>query len=163
MTEAFNQRLIEALPDLRRFALFLCRDADLADDLVQTTVERAVRRRDSFDPATRLQAWLFRILRNAWIDTLRRGRSHGRHVDLDAVPELSGDDGDRATEARLMVRSTEAAIDDLPTEQREVIVLVGVEGLSYAEAAEVLGIPKGTVMSRLARARVALAERLGIT
>lgn len=162
MQDRFEQDLVEALPKLRRFALSLCRRGDVADDLVQTTVERAVAGRARFDPATRLEPWLFRILRNAWIDQTRRSATRGTEIDVNDAPEAAIVDGPRQTEARLMLQRTEAAMATLPDEQREVIVLVCFEEMSYAEAADILGIPKGTVMSRLARGRAALAERMGI-
>ena len=162
MRDDFERDLVAALPVLRRFALSLCRRADVADDLVQTTVERAVAARGRFSPGTRLEPWLFRILRNAWIDAGRRQATRGAELDVHEMPEAAVHDGARATEAALMLKQTEAALATLPDEQREVIVLVCFEELSYAEAAEVLGIPKGTVMSRLARGRVALAAKLGI-
>jgi RNA polymerase sigma-70 factor (ECF subfamily) len=162
MPDSFSDDLIALLPNLRRFALSLCRRPDIADDLVQITAERAFSARDRFDPATRLDAWLFRILRNAWIDQTRRERTRGVSVDIADVPEASVSDGVREAEAHLMLRQTRAAMDELPEEQREVMLLVCVEDLSYREAAEVLGIPIGTVMSRLARARLALAEKVGI-
>lgn len=162
MADEFETGLIEALPALRRYALSLCRKPDVADDLVQTAVERAIAARGRFDPATRLGPWLFRILRNAWIDSTRRAGSRGIEIDIGDMPEAAVHDGVRASEAVLMLRQTEAALATLPAEQREVILLVCVEGLSYAEAAEVLDIPRGTVMSRLARGRVALAGKLGI-
>ena len=162
MRDAFEQNLVAALPRLRRFALSLCRRGDMADDLVQTTVARAVASRDRYDPATRLDPWLFRILRNAWIDQTRRTATRGTEIDVVDAPEAVTFDGQRVTEARLMLQKTETAMATLPAEQREVIVLVCFEEMSYAEAADILGIPKGTVMSRLARGRAALAERLGI-
>jgi RNA polymerase sigma-70 factor (ECF subfamily) len=158
----FEKELVAALPVLRRYALSLCRRPDMADDLVQIAVERAVAARDRVDPDTRLEPWLFRILRNAWIDAGRRQATRGTEIDVQDVPEAAVHDGARAAEATVMLRQTEAALATLPDEQREVIVLVCFEELSYAEAAEVLGIPKGTVMSRLARGRVALAAKLGI-
>ncbi len=162
MADAFETDLIAALPVLRRYAISLCRRPDVADDLVQTTVERALAARGSFDPATRLQPWLFRILRNAWVDQVRRAATRGTELDVTEMPEAAVVDGARATEAALMLHQTEAALATLPAEQRDVIHLVCFEELSYAEAAAVLGIPIGTVMSRLARGRVALAEKLGI-
>jgi len=162
MQDDFETELVAALPVLRRFALSLCRRPDMADDLVQTTVERAVAARDRFDPATRLQPWLFRILRNAWIDAGRRQATRGTEIDVADMPEAAVQDGARASEAAVMLRQTEAALATLPAEQREVIVLVCFEELTYAEAAEVLGIPRGTVMSRLARGRVALAAKMGL-
>ncbi len=162
MRDSFSDDLIALLPNLRRFALSLCRRADLADDLVQTTAERAFAARSRFDPATRLDAWLFRILRNAWIDHARRVKTQGVTIDIYDAPETSVFDGVRHTEAILMLRKTELAMAELPEDQREVMMLVCVEELSYREAAEVIGAPIGTVMSRLARARLALAAKVGI-
>lgn len=162
MDPAFGEALIRLLPHLRRYAMSLARRADLADDLVQTTVERAIRAADSRDPALRLEPWLFRITRNAFIDLTRRQRTQGVEVDVFDIPEALSDDGTRVIEARLMLRATQAAMRDLPPEQAEILHLICIEDLSYAEAAEVLAIPKGTVMSRLSRARLALAEKLGI-
>jgi RNA polymerase sigma-70 factor (ECF subfamily) len=162
MRDTFSEDLVALLPNLRRFALSLCRRGDLADDLVQITAERALAARDRFDPATRIDAWLFRILRNAWIDHARRTTTQGVTVDIHDTPEALVVDGVQQTEAVLMLRKTESAVAELPEDHREVIMLVCVEELSYREAADVLGIPIGTVMSRLARARLALAEKLGI-
>ena len=162
MSNSFSDDLIALLPNLRRFALSLCRRGDIADDLVQMTAERALAAQTRFDPSTRLEAWLFRILRNAWIDHTRRARTQGTTVDIADMPEASVTDGVRVTEAVLMLGRTEEAMAELPEGQREVMLLVCVEELSYREAAEVIGVPIGTVMSRLARARLALAERLGI-
>ncbi|ETX13287.1 RNA polymerase sigma70 factor [Roseivivax halodurans JCM 10272] len=162
MTDRFETDLIEAVPALRRYALSLCRRGDVADDLVQITAERAMAGRRGYDPATAVRPWLFRILRNAWIDMTRRQITRGTEVDVHEMPEAAIYDGSRASEASLALRETEAALATLPADQREVIRLVCFEELSYAEAAEVLEIPKGTVMSRLARGRVALAEKLGL-
>jgi RNA polymerase sigma-70 factor (ECF subfamily) len=162
MHDRFSMDLIALLPNLRRFALSLCRRSDLADDLVQTTAERAFAARDRFDPATRMDAWLFRILRNAWLDTTRRQQTRGTEVDIADAPEARVTDGVVETENRLMLQSVEAAMADLPQDQREVMMMICVEELSYKEAAEVLDIPIGTVMSRLARARLAIAAALGI-
>lgn len=162
MTDEFEAGLIAALPRLHRYALSLSRRDDVANDLVQSTVERAITAHSRFDPATSLDAWLFRILRNLWIDQTRRQKTRGTEVDVFNMPEAAIHDGDRALEATITLRETEAAIATLPEDQREVLRLVCLQELSYAEAAQVLDIPKGTVMSRLARARVALAEKLGI-
>ncbi|MGX0879106.1 RNA polymerase sigma-70 factor (ECF subfamily) [Roseovarius sp. MBR-154] len=134
----------------------------MADDLVQITAERAFRARHQFDPATRLEAWLFRILRNAWIDMLRRDRTRGETVDIHDTPQADPVDSAAQTDDRLMLQSVQAAMATLPEDQRAVLHLVCVEGLSYAETAQTLGIPHGTVMSRLSRARRALAEKVGI-
>lgn len=162
MRDSFNDDLIAFLPNLRRFALSLCRRSDLADDLVQVTAERALTARDRFDPLTRIEPWLLRILRNAWIDHTRRVTNQGQGIDVHEQPELLVVDGVKHTDAVLMLRKTEAAMATLPEDQREVMMLICVDELSYREAAEVIGVPIGTVMSRLARARLALAEKLGI-
>lgn len=162
MKDGFSDELIALLPNLRRFALSLCRRADLADDLVQITAERALAARDRFDPASRLDAWLFRILRNAWIDHARRTTTQGVTVGIHDTPDALVVDGVQHTETVLTLRKTELAMAELPEDHREVMMLVCVEELSYREAAEVLGVPIGTVMSRLARARLALAEKVGI-
>jgi RNA polymerase sigma-70 factor (ECF subfamily) len=162
MAADFEADLLARLPVLRRFALSLCRNPDTADDLVQITVEKAILGRAGFDPATRLDAWLFRILRNAWIDMTRRHRTRGTEIDVGDIPEVATVDGRRLTEARLMLDAAARALESLPVEQREVLILVCYEELSYAEAAQVLGIPVGTVMSRLSRGRIALAEKLGM-
>ena len=162
MDATFGEALIRLLPNLRRYAMSLARRADLADDLVQTTVERAIRASASYDPAVRLEPWLFRITRNAFIDVTRRQRTQGVEVDVFDIPEALPDDNDRAVEARLMLRATQDAMKSLPPEQAEILHLICIEELSYAEAAAVLDIPKGTVMSRLSRARLALSDRLGI-
>lgn len=162
MHDRFSDELIALLPNLRRFALSLCRRGDVADDLVQITAERAFAARDRFDPATRMDAWLFRILRNAWIDHARRVTTQGVTVDIADAPDAAVVDGVRDVEAVLTLRKAEAAMAELPDDQREVMMLVCVDELSYREAAEVIGVPIGTVMSRLARARLAVAAKLGI-
>lgn len=162
MHPGFADDLIRLLPHLRRYGLSLARRGDVAEELVQITAERALAGWQGFDPATRLEPWLFRIMRNAFIDMTRRDRTRGIGVDVSESPELLPHDAQAGIEARLMLQSSQAAMQTLPADQREVLYLVCVAEMSYAEAADVLGIPKGTVMSRLARARVALAERLGI-
>lgn len=158
----FEDAIIAFLPNLYRYALSLSRQREVAEDLVQITVERAIKAQDRHDPATRLDSWLLRILRNAWIDMTRRTRTRGTEIELDDAPEADPVDGPRVTEARLMLAAAERAMARLPVEQREVLVLVCYEELSYAETAEILGVPRGTVMSRLSRARLALARELGI-
>ncbi|MGF7009323.1 RNA polymerase sigma factor [Aminobacter sp. BE322] len=157
-----SDRLVAFLPNLRRFAISLCRSRDLADDLVQAACERALAGQDRFEPGTRFDAWMFRILRNLWIDHVRRTKTAGPTEDITESHGIAGDTGEREAEARLTLKSVAEAIDELPNEHREVLLLVCVEDLSYKEAAEVLAIPIGTVMSRLARARKNLAEAAGI-
>jgi RNA polymerase sigma-70 factor (ECF subfamily) len=158
----FERTLIDLMPNLYRFALRLSRRQDIAEDLVQVTLERALSARATLDPDTRLEPFLIRILRNAWIDMTRRSRTRGTEIDIVDTPEAMTVDGRQVTEAALMLDATERAMDTLPPDQREVLLLVCYQELSYAEAAEVLAIPVGTVMSRLARARAALAQKLGI-
>ena len=162
MPPDFADELVRLLPALRRYGLSLAGRPDLADDLAQITVERALSRAEGYDRAQPLRPWLFRILRNAWIDMTRRQKVRGPTVDVTDAPEILPHDPGRALEARLMLDAVRAAMATLPVEQREVIHLVCVEDLSYAEAADALGIPRGTVMSRLSRGRAALAEKLGM-
>ena len=118
--------------------------------------------RYQFDPSTRIEAWLFRILRNAWIDMLRRDAKRGESVDIHETPQPDPVDSTAQTDNRLMLQVVQAAMTELSEDQRMVLHLVCVEGLSYAEAASALDIPQGTVMSRLSRARLALAKKVGI-
>ncbi|NHM18527.1 RNA polymerase sigma factor [Tritonibacter mobilis] len=158
----FESALIALLPNLYRFALRLSRKGDLAEDLVQIAVERALATRETYDPALRLEPWLIRILRNAWIDMTRRSKTRGVELDVYDTPDAAVVDGARVTEQALMLDATERAMATLPEDQREILLLVCYQELSYAETAEILDIPKGTVMSRLSRARKALSEKLGI-
>lgn len=161
-SDEFADRLIAFLPNMRRFAMSLCRSPDIADDLVQLACERAIANSASFVPGTRFDAWMFRILRNLWIDQLRRDRTQGRKDDIGAHEERLAGDAGTAPEHRLVLRDVWKAIEGLAEEQREVLLLVCVEELSYREAADILGVPIGTVMSRLARARVNIAAAAGI-
>jgi RNA polymerase sigma-70 factor (ECF subfamily) len=138
------------IPALRRFAWALTRNGEDADDLVQDCLERAINRAASFRHEGDLRAWLFTILHNSFISDRRRMKRRGLHVDIEAAADISSS-GDQERSAE--VRDVLAALDELPVEQREVLLLVGVEDLSYEEAARVLDIPEGTVMSRLSRAR----------
>jgi RNA polymerase sigma factor (sigma-70 family) len=155
----FQQELVELLPRLRRFARVLARDPADADDLVQLSVERALTRSAQWTPGTRLDSWMFRIMKNAWID---EARARQRKVRLFAPPEAGqsvGDDG-QAAHRRLEAAEVERALVRLPEDQRLAVALVLVEGLSYKEAAEVLQIPTGTLTSRLVRGRTALLAEL---
>jgi len=156
---AFENEMLALLPRLRRFARALARDAADADDLCQMTIEKALLARGSWQPGTRLDSWMYRIMRNAWIDTARaRGRASETFVDAEAGAEVGGDGG---AEARVALGEVEAAMRRLPDEQREAVALVLVEGLAYKEAADVLDIPMGTLTSRLVRGRQALMLDLG--
>lgn len=157
----FDQGLATCLPRLRRFAHALSRDAADADDLTQLTMERALRSRDQWQEGTRLDSWLFRIMRNLWIDT---ARARQRAAKVEAPPEAGlniGHDPRAATDAAIDLGRAMTAMERLPAEQREVVALILVEGLGYREAAEMLDIPIGTVSSRLLRGRTALMKLLG--
>ena len=155
-----GRSIVALIPRLRAFGRSLARSQADADDLVQAACERALRSADSFVPGTRLDSWMFRIMRNLWIDDRRRDRPVVPLEVAEAGAETVGDDGRRSTEAKLSAQAVLAIIDRLPAEQREVVVLVCVEDLPYREAADVLGVPIGTVMSRLARARRAIAAAM---
>ncbi|MEM8854797.1 MAG: RNA polymerase sigma factor [Pseudomonadota bacterium] len=158
--EAIGPMLIAFLPSMRRFAISLTRSPDKADDLVQSACERALLNAESFQQGTRFDAWIFRIIRNLWIDSLRRTKTQAS-VPLDDEQEPMGADGEAVVDARLTLSDTAKVMLQLPEEQREVLMLVCVEGMSYAQAADVVGLPVGTVMSRLARGRTKLAALLG--
>lgn len=146
-----TSRLLEQqIPALRRYAYALLRDHDAADDLVQDCLERVLSQWSRRRPDADLRPWLFTILHNLHVDALRRRGRRGREVTLDddAAWVAPG-----ATDGRLDLRDTLAALDLLPDDQKALLLLIGVEDLSYDEAARVLAIPIGTVMSRLARGR----------
>jgi RNA polymerase sigma-70 factor (ECF subfamily) len=155
-----TDRIIALLPRLRRFALTLTRHQDDGDDLVQATVERALARLGSWKEDTRLDSWMFKIMQNLWIDQVRARRTRGVEASEAELAELPGADGRTVTDAHMALKATLDAALKLPEEQRAVLLLVVVEGFSYKEAAGVLGVPLGTVMSRLSRARLALESRI---
>lgn len=158
-----RQRLCELLPRLRRFARGLAGNAHDADDVVQTALERALARADQFreeraGEGQGLEAWVFGIVRNAWLDEVRARQRRGQVL----APEALGEHvGESPFDGRDQAMSVEAAMARLPEEQREVVMLVLVEGLAYKEAAAALEVPIGTLTSRLARARTALQRMLG--
>jgi len=157
----FERLLREHWPRLRRFAFSLSRDAADADDLVQGTVERAMRGAGQWQQGTRFDSWLFKIARNHWIDTARaRSRRSKRFVAAEEG-EAIGFDPRPGTEAAIDLKRAMAALERLPDEQREVVALILVDGLGYRETAELLGLPIGTVSSRLVRGRKALLGLLG--
>ena len=146
-----------ALARLWRYALVLSRARDVADDLVQATCLRAIERADQFAPGTRVDRWLFAILRSIWLNEIRSRRIREGGGFVDAEDALTTD-GAREIEMNITASIVLRAIDRLPEAQRETILLVYGEGYSYAEAAAALGIPIGTIMSRLAAGRAALAK-----
>jgi RNA polymerase sigma-70 factor (ECF subfamily) len=155
------RQIVALLPRLRRFGAALAGSLDAADDLVQTACERALRAPERFTPGTRLDSWMFRIMQNIWIDSRRAQRRAGPATsEPEAIEALIGPDGRRITEASLTLERVWTAMDGLPDEQRAALVAVCVEGLSYADAAAILDVPIGTVMSRLHRARKGLGEAL---
>ena len=152
--------LVALLPRLRRFASGLTGSVQDGDDIVQAACLRALERHHQWEPGTRLDSWMFRIIRNLWLD---RGKSAWNRLvrsDPDALAEIADLSASREIEARDELSHARAAIAALPEAQREVLLLVTVEGLTYEATADVLGVPLGTVMSRLARARVAVARRV---
>ncbi|MEW5966100.1 MAG: sigma-70 family RNA polymerase sigma factor [Pseudomonadota bacterium] len=147
--------LIEHLPRLRRYARALTGDAARADDLVQDTLERALAKLDLWQPGSDLRAWLFTLMHNLFVNQSRARRPQETAID-DALDEpVSGGQSEA-----MAARDIHAALGRLPGEQREVLLLVGLEQFGYAEAAQVLGVPVGTVMSRLARAREKMRQML---
>ncbi len=148
----------ELLPRLRRFARVITRNAPDADDLVQVAVEKALARAAQWRPGSRLDSWMFGIMKNAWIDEIRARRRRSR---IHAPEEAGAAVGDTSAESRDIALSVQSAMARLPEDQRMAIALVLVEGLSYKDAADTLGIPIGTLTSRLARGREILQRLLG--
>lgn len=157
VTEAFRSGLLEAIPGLRAFAVSLSQNSDRADDLVQETLVKAWDKHATFQPGTNLKAWLFTILRNEFYSQMRK---RGREVQ----------DSDGIMTARLAVHPSQhgaldledfrVALEKLPGDQREAIILIGASGFSYEEAAEICGCAVGTIKSRVSRARSRLQDLL---
>ena len=151
--------LLAAIPSLRAFGISLCGSTDHADDLVQDTMMRAIANIDRFERGTNLNAWLFTILRNLFHSEYRKRRREVEDVDgsyalsLRTQPEQT---------AHLDFQDFQQALARLPVDQREALILVGAEGLSYEQAAEICGVAVGTIKSRVNRARNRLAEILGL-
>ncbi|QBR03420.1 RNA polymerase sigma factor [Paraburkholderia pallida] len=149
-----REQLVEHVPRLRRYARALIHNRELADDLVQDTLERALRHTEQFQAGTDLRAWLFAIMHNVFANQARRpaARTPALSVDDDSIPEalfaVQGGQG-----RSLEIRDLDYALQRLSIEQRQVVLLVGLEELSYAEVAVALDVPLGTVMSRLSRGR----------
>lgn len=141
------------IPRLRRYALTLVNEPETADDLVQDTLERAIRKRGQWRQRGAIRSWLYRILYNIFVNKCAANAKHNGNVGLDDAPQLSAQ---AAQEDQLHCRDIAQAMQRLPHDQRAAIALTAVEGLSYDEAAEVLEIPIGTLRSRLSRGREAL-------
>ncbi len=151
-----EKEMIALLPRLKRFALALTRSGPAADDLVQATIERAIVNLDKWQPGTRLDSWMYRIAHNLHLNEVRNQATRGvKHGIIQMEAERSVD-GERAVVARIEFSAVSAAIEQLPEDQREALLLVAVEGRSYQEAAEITGASVAAVTSRIARAREVL-------
>lgn len=149
--------MVALIPALRAFARTFCRSPADADDLVQETLAKAIANLHRFEPGTRLKSWLFTIMRNTFLSGVARSRRETTGVDV----EDAGTGREAPQEWSAQVREVRAAISRLPQAQREVLVLVGMLGVSYEEAARICDCAVGTVKSRLSRARAALLVELG--
>ncbi len=152
-----SEQLVALLPRLRRFARTLARNPHDADDVVQLALERALTRIGQWRPDTKLESWMFGIIRNAWIDEVRARK---RRDAVLAPEELGEQVGEATTDAEIQLMALQSALAQLPEEQRSAVALVLIEGLSYKEAAEAMDVPIGTLTSRLARGRDALTALL---
>ena len=150
--------MLPLLPRLTRFARALAGSQSDAEDLVQDACVRALQAQHRFEPGTRMDSWMFRIVRNLYLNQIRAGRVRGEHLAIVDPDELAHGTAQAAVESRLVLDDTLAALGRLPEEQRAVLLLVVVEGLSYADTAAVMELPIGTVTSRLGRARLALRQ-----
>src|SRR6266480_2480696 len=155
----FARLLQNEIPRLRRYARALARDAARADDLVQSCLVRAIAKQHLWERGTNLRAWLFTILHNQHVNDVRHSVREGNTVELDEAPQLTVQSNAIPS---LELRDLERAIGKLPAEQREVILLVGLEGLAYEECATILNVPVGTVRSRLSRGRDQLRRLMGV-
>src|ERR1700726_1373975 len=151
--------MLAAVPSLRAFAISLCGNVDRADDLVQEALLRAWANLDSFEPGTNMSAWLFTILRNLFRSEYRKRRREVEDADgsyaesLTSLPDQT---------SHLELDEFRRALELLPTDQRESLILVGASGFSYEEAAQICGCAVGTIKSRVNRARTRLAELMSI-
>lgn len=160
--DPIRAQMIALLPRLRRFAIVLTGSIADGDDLVQDTIERALKRLHLWQEGTRLDSWMFRIARNRFIDGRRIAKREAA-VMADAPDEIGSApmDGEQAVLSHLTLKNLLTALDRLPIEQREAVALVLIDGASYREASDMLDIPIGTLTSRIARARDSLAAMLG--
>ena len=159
MERTFKQELVELLPRLWRFGLSLSGSPEVSQDLVQATCERALSRYHQWRPGTRLDSWTFAIMHSIWKNELRAKSIRRGAGFVDAEQYLVADTPDSETLAE--VEQVYQAVVALPEAQRAALILVYVEGYQYQEAAHILDIPMGTLMSRLARARLRVAQTLG--
>jgi RNA polymerase sigma-70 factor, ECF subfamily len=160
MMTSFETMMIDCLPHLRAYGRSLTRDPDMADDLVQDTIVRAIGARESFQDGTNLKAWLFTILRNKFLDDRRRKRGFFEQIETVVHERLvCPPSQDAAVEFANVAR----VFWTLSAPHREILMLIGVNGLNYEEAADILGCPIGTVRSRLSRARTELQKKINAT
>jgi RNA polymerase sigma-70 factor (ECF subfamily) len=156
----FHGLVEREIPRLRRYARALTRSADRADDLVQETLLRAISKSHLWQAGTDIRAWLFTIMHNHYVNMVRRAIRDEATIDIEQMSSSLVATTDPTVSRQL--RELEESLARLPGEQREVILLVGLEGMSYEAAAEVLGVPVGTVRSRLSRGRDALRRLMGL-
>jgi RNA polymerase sigma-70 factor, ECF subfamily len=154
-----RRQIVSLIPRLRRFALGLARNAQDADDMVQLALERSLTRLHQFEPGSRLDSWMFRIVQTTWLDEQRRASRRRLSDDPSALEEARAPSGYESNVLDLR-KDLSAAMAKLNDDQKAIVMLVLVEGQSYEEAGETLGVPVGTVMSRLARARQTLMKSL---
>jgi RNA polymerase sigma-70 factor, ECF subfamily len=155
----FRDAMLEALPNLRAFAISLTGNSDRADDCVQNAILKALNNRERFEPGSNMRAWLFTILRNSFFSEHRKRRHEVQDTDGAYAAELTTPP-DQA--AKLDLQDVQTALAKIPSKQREALVLVASEGLAYEQVAEITGVAVGTVKSRVSRARQRLAELMGI-
>lgn len=156
----FQDQIVIAVPRLRRFCVAITSSLADGDDLLQSTIERALKRKETFKAGQKIDSWLFKIAQNQWIDQKRAETRRGPMTDLSETDHLTGEDGRTKVEGRSLMRQLLKCISSLPEPQRIVVAHVLVAGQSYKEAASNLGIPVGTIMSRLSRARKTLEFQL---
>ena len=156
----FNDLLESQIPRLRRYSRALTRDTQRADDLVQDTLVRALMKQDRWEPGTNLRAWLFTLMHNQFVNNVRRANREAGTINIDDVSSSLVATTDPTASRQLY--ELERALGQLAAEQREVILLVGLEGFSYEDAAKILAVPVGTVRSRLSRGRESLRRQFGI-
>jgi RNA polymerase sigma-70 factor, ECF subfamily len=159
LNPALRDQMLSAVPSLRAFAISLSGNIDRADDLVQETLMRAIANIDSFQPGTNMSAWLFTILRNLFRSEYRKRRREVEDTDGSYADSLKSHPEQNS---RLEFKEFRAALDKLPPDQREALILVGASGFSYEEAAAICECAVGTIKSRVNRARTRLADLLAI-
>jgi RNA polymerase sigma-70 factor (ECF subfamily) len=156
--DRFREQIIALLPRLSAFAFCLTGNAEQRDDLLQETCARALAGKDQWQPGTRLNSWIFRIAQSLWFDRKLAKKFRSEPADIEVADFLAGSDGWDVAESELALPDLLKALDHLLPEHRVLIALVCVDGLTYTEAADILSLPVGIVMSRLARGRLALHD-----